>query len=128
MGEAGRSWNSTLPARKTPLRAKKQWRSQQKPLKRTPLKKVSQSQKNRLKKYDAMRREFLAQPENEFCEVCKARREHGENIRVNYSSEVHHKYLRAGANLFRGFVASCFPCRLWPHENPAKARELGLLA
>lgn len=127
MGVAGKTWNSNL-VRRTPLRAKKQWRHQQKPLKRTPLKKVSQSQKRRLAKYNAMRVEFLAQPENQTCEVCERRRADGENIRVNAATEIHHKFLRTGENLFRGFISSCFPCRLWPHENPAKARELGLLA
>lgn len=96
-------------------------------VRKKPPKKVSKSQRNRLAKYQPMRIEFLSQPENRLCLVCVRRREDGEDILVNPSTEVHHKFGRYGENLFRGFVASCYPCRLWPHENPRKARELGLL-
>lgn len=132
------SWNSTL-TRKTSLRAA--WQRKQigrqiekrrktvflpsKP--RKALSTQSKSQKARLARYAPLARIFLADPQNEFCQICIRRRESGEDIRVNYSSEIHHKFLRGGENLFRGFIASCYPCRLWPHDNPAKARELGLL-
>ena len=104
------------------------WTNSGKLVTRKPLKKISKSQRNRLKKYLPIAKEFLALPENQMCAICIARREHGENIRINPATEVHHRFGR-GPNLtdVRGFVASCFSCRTWPHENPRLAREWGLL-
>lgn len=115
------SWNSTIKRKKS-LRD-----SYAEKIKRNGMTR-SKAQRTRLARYNEMRREFLADPVNEFCEICKRRREAGENITLNFSSEIHHKFLRTGKNIFRGFIASCFPCREWPHQNPRLAREFGLLA
>jgi hypothetical protein len=93
-----------------------------------PLKKQSRSQRNKLKIYFAVRDAFLAREENRLCEICRRRREAGENILQNEATECHHKFGR-GKMLCeeRGLISSCRYCRMWPHENPAKARALGLL-
>ncbi len=90
---------------------------------------MSRSQRNRLKQYYPVQQEYLALPENKFCAICRARREHGENIRQLRSSEVHHRAGRSGVLLFdtRFFAPSCFRCRMFPHDNPKKAEEWGLL-
>lgn len=97
------------------------------PKARTPLKAQSAKQKERLKKYNALRIEFLKDPANEWCRVCDSRREGGENITRNLTTEIHHAAGRLGENLFRHFIASCFRCRLFPHEHPMAARAMGLL-
>lgn len=100
-----------------------------KPKRKKPIKKVAKAQRTRLKQYYAIQREFLARSENADCLICTRRREAGEDIRINRSTEVHHRNGRSGRKLCdtADFVPSCFPCRLWPHENPRQARELGLL-
>jgi len=134
-----RAWNSTFKQRTKPMRKKtlaavwpgKRERVQGPPKPRKPLAKQSQRQKTRLAKYRPMARDFLAQPENEFCRCCIIRRERGEDRRVNYSTETHHKRGRAGSLLFdvRFFIPTCFDCgRNWIHQNPEKAREYNLLA
>lgn len=93
-----------------------------------PLKKLSRSHRHKLSQYYAVRDEFLRREENQVCEICTRRREAGENIPLQAATEVHHRSGR-GKMLceVREFVASCYSCRLWPHENPKQARELGLL-
>lgn len=105
------------------------WDRNGKPMKRKPLKKASKAQRTRLKRYYAIRNDFLARPENADCLICTRRRENGENIPLNRSTEVHHRASRTGIKLCDeiDFIPSCFDCRLWPHENPKIARELGLL-
>lgn len=95
-----------------------------------PIKKVSRSLRERLKVYQFLAAQFLALPENKLCLICTVRREHGENIVINCATEIHHlagriKRLLCYVPFFR---ASCFPCRTWPHDYPAQAREWGLLA
>lgn len=104
--------------------------ARQKILKRTPLKKVSKGRKAELAKYRRLTAQFLAKPENSWCICCTMRREMGENIVRNPSLEIHHFAGRIGRLLcyvpfFRAF---CNACRTWPHEHPAKAREMNLLA
>lgn len=94
---------------------------------RKPLRKVSKKQENRLARYYPLRAQFLSEPGNAERQICIRRQRAGENIRVNLSTEVHHFNGRAGKNLFSGFIASCRPCRMWPHDNIAKAKALGLL-
>lgn len=100
------------------LRANGNWR-----FKRKVLKKQSRSQRERLKRYFAIRTEWLK--EHHVCIICLCR-----NQRAALATEVHHIRGRAGKLLFdtRFWAASCFGCRLWPHENPVEAREAGVLA
>lgn len=106
------------------------WNRNGKIKRQRPLKKVSRSLRERLKVYQFLAKIFLSKPENENCIICTVRREHGENIVINRSTEIHHHRRRRGRLLcwVPGFRASCYPCRLWPHENGERARELGLLA
>lgn len=99
-------------------------------LKRTRLKRMSKGLKAVTAKYRKLENHFLAQPENKWCEICTRRREAGENICRNQSTEVHHYAGRIGRLLcyVPYFIASCFWCRDWPHKHPKKARELRLLA
>lgn len=91
-----------------------------------PLKKIGRSKRNKLKSYFALTKEFLALPENEFCGVCRALG----YSHPNPATEVHHQRGRNGRLLTdtRFWIPSCYYCRLWPHENPALARQLGLLS
>jgi hypothetical protein len=111
-------------------------------LKRTPLKrrrglsrglrlkKVSLGHRKRLTAYYALAGAFLKQPENKFCLICTARREHGENILIALATEVHHWAGRMGRLLcyVPYFRPTCFGCRMFPHDHPKEAREWGLLA
>lgn len=97
-------------------------------LKRTPLRKVSANQRHRNDKYFKMRAAFLSEPGNALCRICIVRQEKGEVISVNRATEIHHFSGRQGKNLFRGFIPSCFWCRMWPHDNIAKAQEFGLIS
>lgn len=99
-------------------------------LKRSVLKRESKGRKAELAKYRKLAKEFLARPENQFCWICQVRRESGENILINFATEVHHWALRYGKLLcyVPYFRASCFRCRDFPHENKTRARELGVLA
>lgn len=127
--------------RKTPLRAP--WRKKKvnqklrktkfkqkppkPPKKRTALRKVSKALARRLRvDYYPERSEFLSKPENQWCAICLCRGIENPNP----ATEVHHIRGRAGKLLSdsRFFVASCFPCREWPHTFKQKARELGILA
>lgn len=107
------------------------WNRNGKLTKRKPLKKVSRSQRERLKRYYTVRNEFLAQPENQNCRCCTLRRESGENIQQQAATENHHSRGRGGSLLFdtRFFVPVCYDCsRNWIHQNPSKSREMGLLS
>ena len=99
--------------------------------KRKPaLKKVAASRRKQLAQYYADKAVFLALPENQHCEICRARKAAGENVRIAPASEIHHKRGRRGRLLCwqPGWIASCFGCREFPHAHPARARELGLLS
>lgn len=95
-----------------------------------PLKKRGRALRNRLRVYFEVSTAFLLRLENRLCLICVVRREHGENITVNVATETHHHRGRIGRLLcwVPGFRPSCYRCRLWPHDNPEKAREWGLLA
>lgn len=125
----GSIWGSTLK-RNTPLRAKKEWELKAKPerkkftdLKKTPLKKVSKSQRRRLSEYYPLQHAFLK--ENPACMICAVR-----GIAPRRATEVHHIRGRAGSLLTdrRFWASSCRACRDFPHDNPRRARELGILA
>lgn len=140
-------WNSTL-------KRKSGFKKRARPLKRKtgiqrrkPLKKISRSQKRRLSEYLPIRREFLKQPENRYCYIalCVSLDMHFNDVRdiikngmghcllsgnVIPASEIHHIKRRRGKYLCdtEWFCPSSREMREWPHDNPAKARELGLLA
>lgn len=109
---------------------KEKWSSSGNLKRKKPLKKISKSHRNKLKSYFALQAEFLADPDNALCVICQARREHGESIPQNDASEIHHYAGRAGRLLtyVPYWRPSCRPCRSWPHDNPALAREYGLIA
>jgi len=88
----------------------------------TPLKKVSKSQRRKLKTYFEVRNEFLR--DNPACLICVVR-----GLTPAPATEVHHLFGRSNSLLcdVRGFCPSCKSCREWPHANPKEARELGLL-
>lgn len=94
-------------------------------VRKKPLKKVSRSQREKLKKYFAVRNEFLARPENEFCQICRSL---GYPI-LSRATEVHHYAGRCSRLLtyVPYFIPSCFAHREWPHVEKALARSLGLL-
>jgi hypothetical protein len=91
-----------------------------------PLKKISRSMRRKLGEYQKVRDAFLAVHRN--CQCCEIRRDHGENIVLQPSCSIHHKFGR-GSNLcdVRGFVAVCSSCHAFIHGNPSRARELNLL-
>lgn len=95
------------------------------PCRGKPLKKISRSQRERLKRYFAIRNEWLSLPENAVCAICLVR-----GMNPAPATECHHSRGRAGKLLFdtRFWRSSCRNCREWPHENPREARELGILA
>lgn len=117
-------WNSRL-TRKAPLRSKaRSGRRTKSDFKKSPLKKVSKSQRDRLKKYYPIQAQFLI--ENPVCAICLLLDE----PKPSKATEVHHARSRNGKLLFDTsfFVPSCRNHREWPHEHPAQARELGVLA
>lgn len=99
-------------------------------LKKTRLKSASKGLKAEQAKYRRLSATFLARPENKWCVCCDLRREAGEDILRNQATEVHHHRGRIGKLLcwLPGFRAFCFFCRTWPHDHPALARKLNLLA
>lgn len=103
----GKVWNG--PPRSTLKRGK-------------PLKKISKSQRNRLKDYYQIRNEYLLQ--FPACAICLCR-----GLTPAPATEVHHMFGRNGSLLTdtRGFVSSCRGCREWPHDNAREARALGIL-
>lgn len=92
----------------------------QKPLKRTPLKRVSKKHAKELRTYAKLRKAFLAT--HPMCELARYPGCTG------YASEVHHtkkrgKYL----NDPQHFLATCTACHRWCHENASLSRHLGFL-
>lgn len=108
----------------------KREKQRQNTLQRSSLKRASKGLKAEQAKYFKLSAAFLARPENRFCIICIVRREHGENILINFATEVHHWAGRIGRLLcyVPFFRPSCRHCRDWPHENKTKARLWGLLA
>lgn len=112
-------------------RSKETARKQAKVFQRkTGLKKQSASMRRRLAKYYPIKAEFLSRTENKWCAICIARRNDGEAVKIRAATEIHHSRGRNGSLLCdtRFFIPSCFHCRLFPHEQPEKARKLGLLS
>lgn len=99
-------------------------------IRKRPPKKISNAKQLANDRYYPLQREFLARPENQWCAICQARRDAGENIQVNIATEVHHWAGRTGRLLcyVPYFRPSCFFCRTWPHDHKRRAREIGVLA
>lgn len=99
-------------------------------LKRTPLKRESKGRKAELRKYHLSASAFFAEPGNDVCHICLKLREDGDDIRLFPSTERHHFRGRIGRllNWKPGWIPSCNHHRQWPHQNPVRARKLGLLA
>ena len=85
-------------------------------MKRTPLKKVSDKQKERLKKYNAM---FHDDDFNQSCAACK-------RSGSKFDFERHHPKGRGGEHLYE-YVYVCVPCHRWVHENHNEAAKKGLI-
>lgn len=83
-----------------------------KPLKRTPLKPLSNKRKDQLGIYKQMRRRYLQKTPK--CERC------GQS-----ATEIHHKAGRTNnlLNDSKHFMAICRPCHRWVHDNPEDARN-----
>jgi predicted amidophosphoribosyltransferase len=111
-----------------PLAARRKAYNRQ--LRRSPLRRISKGLKASTVVYRCLEALFLSRPENKWCEICTRRREAGENICRNQSTEVHHYAGRIGRLLCYTpyFIASCFFCREWPHQHKRMARDLQLLA
>lgn len=69
-----------------------------------PIKKISNKQEERLKKYNKLREQYLV--ENPVCEIC------GQAS----STEIHHEKGRLGNNLFNYFKAVCRNCHNKEHN------------
>lgn len=97
-------------------------------LKRSRIKRESKGHKAEVAKYNASAAAFFAQ--NPDCLICIRLREAGDNIVLRKATERHHLRGRIGRllNWRPGWIASCFHHRLWPHNHPTRARQLGLLA
>jgi len=81
--------------------------------KNTPPKKVSDTQKERTKRYLKLRSTFMAN--NPICQCCN----------LEKSTELHHKQGRIGDNLFNHFLALCNGCHVRIELNPDWAKENG---
>ena len=96
--------------RKTPLKRST------KPLKRTPLARVSTAQQKRLLAYYCERKTYLEQ--HPTCEVCKQ----------SPATEIHHKAGRGSKTADPSmFLAVDRECHRRIHDNPSWARENGFL-
>ena len=90
-------------------------------MKRSPLRRVSKKQRERLKQYAIVRKEYLTA--NPTCEVCKVRR----------ATDIHHMGdgvgPKRGGNLCNvdSFLAVCRPCHCEIEMNKTWAREQGYL-
>jgi hypothetical protein len=120
--------------RKTPLKAygsikrpkKKpawEWAKPLAPIKRATLKKVAKGRARQQREYFSRHREFLKR--HPVCGICLVR-----GLNPAPATEVHHMRGRIGRLLAdeRFWCPSCRSCREFPHENPTRARELGILA
>ncbi len=98
-----------------------------KPLKRTPLKRVSKKRAKENRTYMKLREEFLAN--HPYCEAFHVI--FGPRISMSAtpaSTEVHHKIDRRAHFLdVSSWLAVSRLSHLWIHANPGQARKLGLL-
>lgn len=76
--------------------------------------KQSKKEKDRLEIYYQLREKYLNKHPN--CEICNAK-----------ATEIHHKGLRTGDNLFKHFMSICRACHLYLHEHPEESYEKGYL-
>lgn len=139
IGEYEPQWKTPPPPKKEKLSLRDSYKrkllalppeKRQKARQRVRLKRASKGLKAEQAKYRRLSAKFLAMPENKWCEICERRRGAGENIVRHDATETHHYAGRIGRLLcyVPYFIASCWHCRLWPHQNPKRARELRLLA
>lgn len=88
-----------------------------KPLRRTPLKRVSKKLGAKLRQYRVLAVQF--KKDNPTCQVCC----------VKFTSDVHHKAGR-GRNLLNvaTWMPVCRPCHDLIHQHPSFARKQGYLS
>lgn len=93
-----------------------------KPLKRSPLRRVSKRRAAQLKAYFGERKLFLA--ERPFCQVC-----HSRNRNSALATDIHHMNKRNNARLLviDDWLAVCRCCHDYIHAHPAWARSMGFL-
>lgn len=100
------------------------------------IKPVSKKLGKAKREYHKLRDEWLALPENKWCEACiltgrgNYSDTQGRSGVISYrASEVHHTHGRVGRllNYTPWWLAVCPGCHYWIHEHPAEARRLGLL-
>lgn len=93
-----------------------------KPLKRTPLRRVSKRRAKALKAYTPLRRGFLAA--HPFCQVC-----HYRNRNSAKATDVHHMNGRHNErlNATEDWLAVCRCCHDHIHAHPAWGRAMGFL-
>lgn len=86
-------------------------------IRRTPIRKVSARRQAEAKHYSKLRLQFLA--DKPTCQVCLTRK----------ATDVHHVKGRYGGNYLNvtTWLAVCRHCHTYIHNNPAKARAMGLL-
>ena len=100
-----------------------------KPIRRkTPLRRVSKKRAKESRIYSAKRRAFLeAHP---ICGCGVQRHLFGELfVCQRRAVDVHHTKGRTGGNYLdeKTWLAVCRPHHIWIHNNPSKARKMGLL-
>lgn len=111
------------------LPPQKRQKARQSTLKRSPLKRESKGHKAEMVRYNASAPAFFAEEGNDVCHICLRLREDGDNILLRPSTERHHTRGRIGRllNWRPGQMPSCRGHRTWPHDNPSRARKLGIL-
>ena len=108
--------------KRTPLKRKTPLKRSQKPLKRSPLRKVSPKQSKRLTAYSRLRKDYLN--EHPVCQVKGC---------ANPASDIHH--MGDGVGPKRGsntnnvdtWLATCRPCHVFIESNKSWARANGYL-
>ena len=117
-------------------RQREKWKAKAKEIvaeklgRKTPLKKIAKSRRRQMAEYLELRIAFLERPESALCGICKARVAHGEARVIRMATECHHTRGRAGRLLTwePGLLSSCRDCRDFPHSDPKRARQMGLLS
>lgn len=96
-----------------------------KPLKRTPLRRMSKKRRRESVIYSEKRKIFLQS--HPWCEVAVGVAT--ECVGGNRSTDVHHVAGRLGGNYLdeSTWKASCRSCHDWIHNHPGQARQRGLL-
>lgn len=94
-------------------------------LNKSKLRQHSKTREKEMRLYYKERKEWLSLPANAACRICLCL-----DRSPAPATEVHHQRGRIGRLLRdqRFWIPSCRGCREVPHENPAWAREVGLLA